>query len=110
MSDARSLGRPLGEFSRAVLAAVVHLEKPDSAPTVREIAGRLSKQHLRQLNDRELRSAIESLKQCEKIEIKRTRKVSYCCKPVAELGLCAQDAPQNLSDWHSAMSAWMGSK
>lgn len=105
--EARSIGRPLGEFSRAVLGVVVELETVDVAPTVREIAERLKRKSVRQLNARELHSTIESLKACEKLEVKRTRKVSYCTKPVCELGLAVTDAPSDVTEWHAAMSMWM---
>lgn len=107
---ARAVGRPLGDFARAVLGAVVHLETVTQAPTVREIGEHLNCTHVRQINARELHSTIESLKACDKLEVKRMRKVDYCTKPVCELGLAVTDAPSDVTEWHAAMSMWMGGR
>lgn len=95
------------EFHLAVLGAVSELETVDgggrrTGPTLRDLAGKLPR-----MNDRELSNTVKNLKRRGKLCIVNTVRVKGCCKPVAQYGLAAPDAPKSMATWRTAMASWM---
>lgn len=95
------------EFHLAVLGAVSALESVDGAgqrvgPTLRDLAAKLPR-----MNDRELANTLKNLKRRGKLCIVATVRVPGCCKPVAQYGLAAPDAPKSLDKWRTAMASWV---
>lgn len=95
------------EFHLAVLGAVSALETVDgegrrAGPTLPDLAAKLPR-----MNDRELTNTLKNLKRRGKLCIVNTVRVNGCCKPVAQYGLAAPDAPKSMDKWRTAMASWM---
>jgi hypothetical protein len=92
----------------AVLGAVGTLEGVGDdgerrGPTLRDLAATLTR-----MNGRELENTVTNLKRRGNICILQKVRIEGCCKPVAQYGLGAKDAPKTMDQWRAAMACWVG--